>query len=55
MKNIYAIEKKKKKVTSAFPSNWPWFEHFDNIFFGVVKISGIPNAIYQGVCDEFKH
>jgi hypothetical protein len=36
-------------IASASTSNWPWFEHFDNIFFGIGKISGIFNAIDQGV------
>ncbi len=45
------FEKKwKKKVTSAPPSNWPWFEHFDNISFGTTKINGVLNVINQGVC-----
>ncbi len=47
MKKIYEIEKKKIKVIGA--SNQPWFEHFNNIFFGIAKINGIHNAIEQGV------
>jgi hypothetical protein len=42
-------EKKKIEVTSAPSSNRPWFEHFNNIFFGIAKISGIPNAKNQVV------
>ncbi len=33
----------------ALPLDWPWFEHFDNIFFSTIKINGILNAIDQGV------
>jgi hypothetical protein len=40
----------KRKVTSAPPSNWPWFEHFDNIFFGTTKLNGVLNVTNQGVC-----
>jgi hypothetical protein len=29
--------------------DWPWFEHFDNIFSNIVKTNCIPNATYQGV------
>ncbi len=47
-KNIYEIEKKKIELIGTPSSNWPWFEHFDNIF-GIIKISGIPNAKDQGV------
>ncbi len=51
MKKIYETLKKKKiEVIGAPQSNWPWFECFANILFGIVKISGIPNAIDQGVC-----
>jgi hypothetical protein len=50
MKKIYGIEKKKTEVIGAPPSDWPWFEGFDNIFFGTAKINGILNAIDQGVC-----
>ncbi len=38
---------KEDAVTSA--SNWPWFEHFNNIFSSITKISGISNAIDEGV------
>jgi hypothetical protein len=47
MKKIYEIENRKIKVNGA--SNWPWFECFNNIFSSIAKISGIPNAINQGV------
>jgi hypothetical protein len=50
MKKIYGTNKKKTEVTNAPPFDWPWFERFNNIFLGFVKISSIPNAIYQGVC-----
>jgi len=50
MKYIYETKKKKIEVIGAPQSNWSWFEHFDNIFSGIAKISGIPNAIDQGVC-----
>jgi hypothetical protein len=54
MTKILKIEKQRKiKVIGALPSNWPLFECFDNIFFGIVKISGISNVIDQGVYDEF--
>jgi hypothetical protein len=49
MKKIYKIEKKKTEVIGAPPSDWPWFEGFDNIFSSIIKINGIPNAIDQGV------
>jgi hypothetical protein len=49
MKKIYGKKKKKIEVTSAPSSNWLWFEHFNNNFFGIVKISGIPNAMDQVV------
>jgi hypothetical protein len=49
MEKIYEIEKKKIEVIGAPPSDWPWFEGFDNIFFGTAKINGILNAIDQGV------
>jgi hypothetical protein len=41
--------KKKTKVIGAPPFDWPWFEHFDNIFSNIAKINYIPNATYQGV------
>jgi hypothetical protein len=44
------LKKMKRKVTSAPPSNWPWFEHFDNIFFGTTKLNGVLNVTNQGVC-----
>jgi hypothetical protein len=40
---------KKTKVIGAPPFDWPWFEHFDNIFSNTVKINCIPNATNQGV------
>jgi hypothetical protein len=46
---IYEIKKKKIEVTSTPPSYWPWFECFNNNFYGTTKISGILNAINQGV------
>ncbi len=49
MKKIYEIEKKKIEENGGLQSNWSWFECFDNIFFGIAKISGIPIAIDQGV------
>jgi hypothetical protein len=42
-------KEKKFEVTSAPPFDQPWFERFDNIFFGTVKINGIPTVIDQGV------
>jgi hypothetical protein len=45
MKNKYEIKKKKIQVNGASPSNWQWFERFDQIFIGTSKINGIPNAI----------
>jgi len=50
MKYIYETKKKKTEVIVAPQSNWSWFERFDNVFSGIAKISGIPNAIDQGVC-----
>jgi hypothetical protein len=41
---------KKTKVTSAPLFDWPWFEHFNNIFFGIAIINGIPNVINQAMC-----
>jgi hypothetical protein len=49
MKKIYKTKKKKTKVIGAPPFDWPWFEHFDNIFSGTTKINGVPNVIDQGV------
>jgi hypothetical protein len=49
MKKIYKTKEKKIEVIDAPQSNWSWFECFDNIFFTIAKISGIPNAIDQGV------
>jgi hypothetical protein len=43
------LKKKKTEVIGAPPSNWPWFDRFDNIFFGIAKINGISNTINQGV------
>ncbi len=43
-------KEKKIEITGAPPSNWPWFDRFDNIYFCTDKINGIPNAINQGVC-----
>jgi hypothetical protein len=45
MKDKYEIEKKKIEVTSASPSDWPWFEIFEQMFGSTTKINGIPNAI----------
>jgi len=30
--------KKKIEVINAPPFEWPWFEHFDNIFFSTRKL-----------------
>jgi len=49
MKKIYKTKKKKIEVTSAPPFDWPWFDYFNNIFYSIAKINGIPNAINQGV------
>ncbi len=49
MKKIYKTNKKKVGVIGAPPFDQPWFERFDNIFFGTSKINGMPNAINQGV------
>jgi hypothetical protein len=49
MKKIYETKKKKIKVTSAPPFDWPWFDCFNNIFYSIAKINGILNAIDQGV------
>jgi hypothetical protein len=40
--------KKKTHVTGASPFDWPWFERFYQMFGGIAKINGIPNAIDQG-------
>ncbi len=37
MKNIYKIKKKKIEVTSAPPSDWPWFELLTIIFLVLPK------------------
>jgi len=37
------------------PSNWPWFEIFDQMFGGTTKINGIPNAIDQGMHNLHSH
>jgi hypothetical protein len=51
LKKTYETKKKKKtEVIGVPPSNYPWFDCFDNIFFGTTKINGIPNTIDQGVC-----
>jgi len=47
MKKIYEFFLKKTKIIGE--SNQPWFECFNNIFSSIAKISGIPNAIDQGV------
>ncbi len=51
----YETKKKKIQVTGASPSNWPWFEKFDQMFGGRSKINGIPNAIDQGVHNLHSH
>jgi hypothetical protein len=48
-KKIHKMDKRNNEVIGAPPLNWPWFECFNNIFFNNAKISGIPNAIDQGV------
>jgi hypothetical protein len=45
----------KSQVTSASPSNWPWFERFDWMFGNIAKINGIPNAIDKGVQNLHSH
>ncbi len=42
-------------MTNASPSNWPWFEKLDQMFGGIAKINGIPNAINQGVHNLHSH
>ncbi len=49
MKKIYETKKKKIEIIGAPQSNQSWFECFDNILFGIAKVSGIPSAIDQGV------
>ncbi len=49
MTKIYETKKKKIEAIGAPPSNQPWFEHFDNIFSNIAKISDIPNVINLGV------
>jgi hypothetical protein len=55
MKDKYEIKKKKTQVTSASPFDWPWFERFDQMFGGIAKINGIPNAFDQGVQNLHSH
>jgi hypothetical protein len=55
MKDKYETEKKKTQVTSASPSNWPWFERFDQMFGSIAKINGICNAIDNGVQNLHSH
>ncbi len=45
--NLWNISKRTIKIIGA--SNWPWFEHFNQKKSNIAKISGIPNAIDQGV------
>jgi hypothetical protein len=49
------IEKKKIQAIAASPSDWPWFEIFDQMFGSTTKINGIPNAIDQGVQNLHSH
>ncbi len=42
-------------MTGASPYNWPWFERFDQMFKGIAKINGIPNAIDHGVHNLHSH
>jgi hypothetical protein len=49
MSKIFEIKKKKTEVIGAPPSNWLWFEGFDNILSCTAKINGIVSAINQGV------
>jgi hypothetical protein len=46
-------------VIGASPSDWPWFERFDQMFIemfgGTTKINGIANAIDQGVQNLHSH
>ncbi len=53
--NKHETKKKKTQVTNASPSNWPWFEIFDQMFGGTTKINGIPNAIDQGMHNLHSH
>jgi hypothetical protein len=55
MKDKYETEKKKTQVIGASPSNWPWFERFDQMFGSITKINGIPNAIDKGVQNLHSH
>ncbi len=45
---VLEIEKK-IEIINAPPSNRPWFECFDVIFFNIVKLNGILNAKDQRV------
>jgi hypothetical protein len=42
-------------VTGASPSDWPWFEKFDQMFGGTTKINSIPNAIDHEVHNLHSH
>jgi hypothetical protein len=55
MKDKYETEKKKTQVTSASPSNCPWFERFDQMFGSIAKINRIPIAIDKGVQNLHSH
>jgi hypothetical protein len=59
MKDKYETEKKKTQVIGASPSDWPWFERFDQMFIemfgGTAKINGIPNEIDQVVQNLHSH
>ncbi len=55
MKDKYETEKKKTQVIGASPSDWPWFERFDQMFGGTTEINGIPNAIDHGVQNLHSH
>jgi hypothetical protein len=52
-------KKKKTQVIGASPSDWPWFERFDQMFIemfgGTAKINGIPNEIDQVVQNLHSH
>jgi hypothetical protein len=42
MKDKYNVNKKKIVITSAPPSDWPWYKTFDSLCGDTAKIDGLP-------------